>query len=309
MVALIIGNGFDLDLGLKTSYKDFIDSGMLDDKKNSVRDGLFQRIFKHYENKKWVDIEEELKKYTIECSDQTSLSLESPIDSYITIKAKLLAYIKKIDYSCIDKTSIALKLLASITRYADHYTILDFNYTNLHKIGEQIGLQKFPYKQVHGNTEEDSIIFGFDDNVNIADGYCCMIKSHSEHYRSININEILQNADEIVFFGHSLGSTDYHYFSNFFLSQVKEFDNSEYKKKTIRIFTYNEDSRLNILLQLRNMNNKRTTMLYDLNDFCIYRTAIEYGKDQIEINNYLQTFKMRADERRAMYEALSNRFV
>lgn len=29
------------------------------------------------------------------------------------------------------------------------------------------------------------------------------------------------------------------------------------RKKTIRIFTYDEDSRLDILLQLREMNNKK----------------------------------------------------
>lgn len=58
---LIIGNGFDLDLGLPTKYSNFIESKYF--KKQNIRRGskLFKYISETYHDKKWIDIENELK--------------------------------------------------------------------------------------------------------------------------------------------------------------------------------------------------------------------------------------------------------
>lgn len=304
-VVLILGNGFDLDLGLKTSYKDFIDSGAIEDKKHFSTDTLFQAIYDKYKEKKWIDIEEELKNYAVQQSRKSPLLRES-LDSYALLRNRLLTYIKNINYDAINRNSIALRLLESIVKYtANNYVILDFNYTDLKQIGSQIGLRNFNYRHVHGNAMENSIVFGFDDEVEILDDYCSMIKSHSEHYRSVNINDTLQSAEEIIFFGHSLGSTDYHYFSEFFLTQVGEIK-EKYNRKVIRVFTYDEHARLNILLQLRNMNHKKTTLLYDLNDFRIYRTAPEYVKDRAEMEVYCDSFEHRMKKKREIMMELEN---
>lgn len=304
-VVLILGNGFDLDLGLKTSYKDFIDSGAIEDKKHFSTDTLFQAIYDKYKEKKWIDIEEELKNYAVQQSRKSPL-LREPLGSYIDLRNRLLTYIKSINYSALNKNSIALRLLKSIVKYtANNYVILDFNYTDLEQIGKQIGLENFSYRHVHGTAKDDSIVFGFDDEVEVLDDYCSMIKSHSEHYRSVNINDTLLHAEEIIFFGHSLGSTDYHYFSEFFLTQVGELK-EKYNRKVIRIFTYDENARLNILLQLRNMNHKKTTLLYDLNDFRIYRTAPEYVKDRAEMEVYCDSFERKMRREREAIEELQN---
>ena len=60
---LIIGNGFDLNLGLKTSYQNFIASHVF---KNLV-DGnnqLCKYLNNQNELNRWIDIENELKKYS-----------------------------------------------------------------------------------------------------------------------------------------------------------------------------------------------------------------------------------------------------
>ena len=92
-------------------------------------------------------------------------------------------------------------------------------------------------KHVHGSLKESDIILGFEDNVDVNDNLCFMIKSHSPHFRSCNIRDSLEKADEIIFFGHSLGMTDYHYFEDFFLKQSGAMGSSDIKKKKIRIFT------------------------------------------------------------------------
>lgn len=222
------------------------------------------------------------------------------IEEYRALVRELSEYINQIDYENINKNSAAAKVICHILAYSETYNVIDFNYTNINTIASKIGWHKnIPCKHIHGEVLSDSIIVGFDDNVDLLrDEYCQMIKSHSEHFRSVNINEALEKASEIIFFGHSLGSTDYHYFSDFFLSQAKEIGGEKYTKKIIRIFTYDETARQNILLQLRNMNNKKTTLLYDLNDFRIYRTAPEYTKDHQAIDDYCNGLKKRAENRR-----------
>ena len=63
MKIIIIGNGFDLSLGLKTSYKDFIESDsftLLLKKENSLTIYLNGK----QEINNWVDIEKELTEYS-----------------------------------------------------------------------------------------------------------------------------------------------------------------------------------------------------------------------------------------------------
>ena len=69
---------------------------------------------------------------------------------------------------------------------------------------------------------------------------------------------------------------------------------SDIKKKKIRIFTYDENSRQEILIQLRTMNNKRINELYDLNDFAIYRTKNEI--DDNKIKQYFSELRKYTEE-------------
>ena len=68
---LVIGNGFDLSLGLKTSYKDFIQSNyfsLLVKNNNSLALYLNEK----QEINNWVDIEKELTEYSKQIQDDKS---------------------------------------------------------------------------------------------------------------------------------------------------------------------------------------------------------------------------------------------
>lgn len=63
-----------------------------------------------------------------------------------------------------------------------------------------------PVSYMHGSlksrqTEKDdtSIILGFQDDIEIDDSYCFMIKSHSPYYTSHNLKSKLDQADEVIF--------------------------------------------------------------------------------------------------------------
>jgi hypothetical protein len=98
-------------------------------------------------------------------------------------------------------------------------------------------------------------------------------------------------ADEVIFFGHSLGSTDYHYFEHFFRNQSNEQIKKE-DSKIITIFTYDNKSRLEILTQLRSMNEKKTNLLFSLNQLNIFCTKDGEG-DKERIEEYCKNLKTK----------------
>lgn len=275
---LVIGNGFDLDLGLKTSYSSFLNSDFFNQLRYKYQ--MIEYLCESRCEKKWIDIEESLKKFAIRHGRDTGLMKESK-EAYELLTKALTSYLDSIDYSTINKKSIASNLFNNIVQNG-YFEILNFNYTNIKKIKSALGIHtNIKYKHVHGSLENNSIILGFEDNVNVLKSCYFMIKSHNSHYSSCNIRVTLEQANEIVFFGHSLGCTDYHYFSDFFKVQsgLKE---NEVKNKKIRIFTYDEDSRLRLLEQLREMNEQRINYLYDLNDLKFYRTSDPNDLEEIQ---------------------------
>ena len=80
-VVVVVGNGFDLDMGFKTSYKDFVESEwfetmLVKDHPNSYNieneylremnifpNGLAEYIKRTEEYNNWVDLEECIKEY------------------------------------------------------------------------------------------------------------------------------------------------------------------------------------------------------------------------------------------------------
>lgn len=282
---LIIGNGFDLDLGLKTSYSSFIESEYFQNIADKYE--LTRFLQNNYLEKRWIDIEEDLKVFAERHGRESRLMNESK-DAFIQLTNSLCDYLDNIDYSIINTESVAADLLRSVA-HNGYFRILDYNYTSLNKICSILSIHnKINCTYVHGNLGDRSIILGFQDDVEVHKSAYFMIKSHNEHYTSCNVRNLLDNADEIVFFGHSLGSTDYHYFSDFFQKQ-SELTASVVQSKKIRFFTYNEISRQALLAQLREMNEKRVNYLYDLNDLQFYRT--DNKNDLRAINRYLQELR------------------
>ena len=122
-----------------------------------------------------------------------------------------------------------------------------------------------------------------------------MYKTFSPHYSSHEILFDLLDADEVIFFGHSLGQVDYHYFQRFFQQQCRS-DMHRSDGKRITIFTYDAASRLSILKQLRNMNEKRTDLLFNQNELNIFMTD---GTDEEKIAWFLSDFRKRVGRRTA----------
>ncbi|WP_302562747.1 AbiH family protein [Phocaeicola coprocola] len=304
-VLLLIGNGFDCDLGLDTKYSDFVESkyftnhltGDFNACKLDEYDydfNIFDYLkYKYNKNRqKWIDIEHELAELATRKSKahdrQTGKMFETyPImgdkqkESFELLKIKLNEYLYQIDLNP-QRDSCAYRLL-QIINGNKLAKIVSFNYTSLNLICGARDKFNTNYYHVHGmlsDNDPSSIILGFQDDLDIDKSYCRMIKSHQPSYYASHIPDYLEDINEVIFFGLSLGDVDYPYFSDFFKNQCVK--NDKKHRKIISFFTYNEDSRQDILYQLRLMNDKKTRYFFEYSDLAFYRTGISSDKDKIE---------------------------
>lgn len=106
---LVIGNGFDLDLGLKASYKDFVNNELCDGEgrfpfvKGGHNGMLGEYIFRATNIDKWFDLENILAEFACQSSIPSSVGIDSIRDDYRSLKQALQQYLKSIDVSASDK--------------------------------------------------------------------------------------------------------------------------------------------------------------------------------------------------------------
>lgn len=273
---LILGNGFDLCLGRDTRYSDFVNSRFWPD-------NLKSKLYKYLESKnqigKWFDLENELASYIRWSEKETSAYIGTrpsranldEADFKVIVEA-LITYLTNVERKDVNRESIAAKVFSLACRNSAFSKIYSFNYTDLFILSKKLELLSIPVVEyVHGCLADDSAILGINDTEDTLGGlYDFMRKSFNPHYSSHPVSYDLKTADEVVLFGHSLGDNDYHYFQSFFRHQCEE-NLAPEEKRTITIFTKNENGRMNIMRTLHRMNDGKTSLLFQnniLNIFC-----------------------------------------
>lgn len=262
---VIIGNGFDLNLKLKTSYNDFLKSDhfiKLQRNGNYLADHLQK---KHY-LQNWIDIEIELKKYSIEQSIKEANDCYEK--DFYNLSNALKDYLNGLDYSQLNNSSHSYKLLTKI--FEEDFLILDFNYTkSVRVILEQLGLRQIDIEErlikVHGSLEEKQIIFGVEDSARIKPEHVFLRKAFNKEFKGVNVKIPLDNLKELFIFGHSLGETDHMYFDSFFKSYSMEHNHGN--GKIIHFFHYGNEGYKQLFMQLDILTNNRLTIFKQNNDF------------------------------------------
>ena len=124
---LIIGNGFDLDLGLPTKYSNFIESKYF--KKQNIRRGskLFKYISETYHDKKWIDIENELKRFALDDKGKNILFNKTEKD-FELLRVSLCDYLSSLSYESINKESAACMLIESVINNYLFKKVYTYNY-------------------------------------------------------------------------------------------------------------------------------------------------------------------------------------
>lgn len=293
--ALIIGNGFDLDAGLHTSYRDFAASEYWPFKNaqqisnfNTLAYELNQATYLNT----WFDVEETLYLYAKKEIGQLRLSggkiEEEDKRNFRLLHDRLVSYLRNEEESFEpNENSIAAKLLMAFNVENDENKVYSFNYTSISKIAE-----KFQYwasvncDYIHGSIDTGHIILGVGDSRELKEDYFYMHKTASHYFKTHDIIPDMLQADEVIVFGHSLGYNDYPYFMPLFQQATKYNPN---RRRKITIFTRNEDSELTIKRHLFDLTQRDLTLLYAMNDFKIFCTADKAHAG--EINRYLLQLK------------------
>lgn len=299
---VIIGNGFDLDLKLKTSYKDFMLSDTFKEYRNNShsqpndyysRLNLFDYLQGKFDgnDKRWIDIEIELREFAqnidLKDYDSQEIAIGYIMTSFNQIRNALTEYLTTIDYSYINFQSAAIEALKAITG-GRNCMVYNFNYTDISRLYGYIGgIPSFSVYNIHGTLKEKSIVLGFEKALLPYTELDFMIKYQSDSYQTSTDNDIrkdLYEAEEVLVFGHTLGSTDHSYFQEFLQQQIGL---TRDKRTQITIVTLNAKARREINREIDEMTDNESEMLN------INFIQTHGNTSQEEIHSYFENLSKR----------------
>ena len=216
-------------------------------------------------DKNWIDIEIELREFAknIDLSkyDNNQEAISYIEDSFNQVRAALCEYLTEIDYSSINIQSAAIEALEAIRR-GKNCMVYNFNYTDISRLYGYIGgIPSFSVYNIHGTLKEKSIVLGFEKTLLPYTELDFMIKYQSDSYQTSTDNDIrkdLYEAEEVLVFGHTLGSTDHSYFQEFLQQQIGL---TRDERTQITIVTLNAKTRREINREVDEMTDNESEML------------------------------------------------
>lgn len=261
----VIGNGFDIDLGWRTSYKDFYETKL---KGWSVHfgpdDDCLPKYLLDHAGEYWYDMERTVYDYCL-LKSKGNLNddlMNRDYQDYVSIKGQLERFVKERSNELVNERSKAYKVLKSYIEQSSHTDhpyemlpeLISFNYTPLDKVAKQINPKvEFKYIPIHGTIEKNSCIFGFHDDIQIKGLYRDMQKSMDDNYNPGRIMPLLMDAKSITFFGLSMGYIDAVYFKEVLKAASQPGDFNNRKTMDIEFITKDKGSKKDIKKNLQDI--------------------------------------------------------
>lgn len=313
---MVIGNGFDLNLGFKTKYSDFAASeeweNMLAENKEKCRKGslmLFLDDKRKIDN--WFDIEALLLEFAT--SDRTNRGFvpnaEEDYKEFLLICDALKAYLTRIvelDHK-VNNESVAVKVIEAYYReYSNNNEVFSFNYTPIERILKFVchnDIHSTPFVHLHGSVLDDSLILGIESEspLPIIPGYSFLFKTNSPHYKSIDIERSLLESEEVIIFGHSLNQIDAPYFKPYLqmleeerIETIEGIRESQGKiKRRLTIITYDDNSDRVIRDNIRAMGiSLQRIFNHATVEFIKTKDVAEGGNDANKLETLLERLKL-----------------
>lgn len=287
---LILGNGFDLDFGLRSRYRDFMNSQVwkkAKDKEDFVSYGIVGYLEEKNKIESWFDVETELLNYALEVTEGNCRSpQENDRIGFEYFQTKLKEYLRKeqdtLERPQISTAMVVLNNILDNGYFTDIYT---FNYTDISKFVAKYNVKvNIPITFMHGSLENnDNIVLGIETDKEIHPDYRFLFKTNSRYYNSNNLIESLDEANEVVFFGHSINGMDFPYFEDFFKKQSMY--SKDFERKIITIFTYDINSEEKIR---DNFREERISLreLMSRNDLTFIETKLLNEGDEHEESKF-----------------------
>lgn len=295
-VALIVGNGFDIDMGLPSRYSDFIRSKEWNDAVSGFNIYLQQKDYQNHSliaqlqmastNSQWFDIEQEIHRFIVSHPDNTEKDVRNIRSEFEVIKKALTNYLKRITSTfTADNSKVSTALHYRMRECPLTVTEIYFNYTYPHQY------IKLPIQQaifngaqhwvtfVHGSLRDNDIVLGCDlqegEQVN---RQLSFMYKYNQLKKANHIARNILEAKEIIFFGHSINEMDFGYFKEFF----KAASASPKPIRHLTIITYDDESERNIKDNIRNQGISVSDLYSNLWTFDIIKTSKLYDNNAEE---------------------------
>ena len=295
-VALIVGNGFDIDMGLPSRYSDFIRSKEWNDAVSGFNIYLQQKDYQNHSliaqlqmastNSQWFDIEQEIHRFIVSHPDNTERDVRDMRSEFEVIKKALTNYLKRITSTfTADNSKVSTALHYRMRECPLTVTEIYFNYTYPHQY------IKLPIQQaifngaqhwvtfVHGSLRDNDIVLGCDlqegEQVN---RQLSFMYKYNQLKKANHIARNILEAKEIIFFGHSINEMDFGYFKEFF----KVASASPIPIRHLTIITYDDESERNIKDIIRNQGISVSDLYSNLWTFDIIKTSKLYDNNAEE---------------------------
>lgn len=227
-VTFVLGNGYDLDLGLKSRYCDFAKNKNPEwmdfvHMEGTTIKKTFHVAFIDYlqkaakEKENWFDIEEEIYHFVHKNNNLNDAQIGLIRLQYDILKKYLRKYLQnESERFTLNENSLALDLSKRLVSSENSIYTLSFNYTDCYNLC-RLPKPKGRFWLVHGDLNLNNIELGCRDfenkrrNLQLDFMYKPQINLLSEIFL-----QNLETASEVIFFGHSLNRMDYYYFKDYF---------------------------------------------------------------------------------------------
>ena len=299
-LALIIGNGFDIDMGLPSRYSDFIKSKEWNNAVSGFNVYLQQKEYQDHSligqlqmaslNSQWFDIEQEIQKFIVSHLDNTERDMRDIKSEFNVIKKALACYLKRIIANfTANKDRLSTYLMYKLRECPLTATEIYFNYTNPSEylklpLQKEIfnGAQQW-FTYVHGSLRNNDIVLGCDlqegEKVN---RQLSFMYKYNQLNKANHVARSILEAKEIIFFGHSINEMDFCYFKEFF----KVASASPNPIRHLTIITYDDDSERTIKDNIRNQGISVSDLYSNLWTFEFIHTQKVYEKNGEEIKKW-----------------------
>ena len=306
---LIVGNGFDRALGMRTLYWDFVNSSFWPfDGEQVVRqetnDRYVSPLTGYLDNEVRIkgkySIEDVIRDYCRECYDgqkQSGARYVSAVEdrrAFELLSQSFQSFIKREqDLFLANKEKLAKarqttagQLLLRLLHSNEEVFVHSFNYTDIELIAyhldivdaDEVSFEEWSHRagcwchQMHSIVYGPRVVLGVEEDCPMLEEQSFFRKVNSTGFISSNILRDLHDADSVIFFGHSIAKIDQCYFHDFFVEQSKSSLPRE-QSKTITIYTLNSESGNAILTNLEGMEGVNVLNLRSNNDFSIEYTS------------------------------------
>lgn len=309
-IAIVIGNGFDKDLGLPSSYPEFAKSDEWKNLYNSFwgyrfgnwfMDGSLLWHLKNSIKPNWFEIEEEIHNFIV-AHPKVSPQQEKKISAeFEGLKRALFNYLARVSTNFKSNDDrLAYQLLSQLPTFPVPITEISFNYTDpdlfLKVRPEFASVFHCSRTYVHGSLKDNNIVLGCNvtNNDFVNDSLSFMYKYNMLKEQN-HITKSLTEARDIIFFGHSINDMDFCYFRDFF----KLISSPQKKLRYLTFITWDDKSERVIKNNITRQGISVTGFHNNLFSISFIHSSKIYNGDNEELEKWKNLmFRLKTDQRR-----------